>query len=205
MAIVLALLSVVAAALAPPAVAQVRHTVAPGESLSSIGAAQGMDAATLAEANGLAADAQLVAGEQILIPAVAPPVPPPPIDAATASAQGMVPIHHPSAATYLAPDAAASWEAMRAESLETYGVDLYPIGAQSGYRTHEQQAYFYELYLSGQGSPANPPGTSSHETGNAIDVATPAMRDVVDRIGARYGWAKVDAPDEWWHVTYVGG
>jgi LAS superfamily LD-carboxypeptidase LdcB len=190
--------------MAAPAGAQVTRAIEPGESLSSIAAAQGMDPATLAAANGLPADAQLVAGEEIVIPEVAP-VPPPPVDAATAAAQGMVPIHHPSASPYLAPDAAAAWEAMRAESLRTYGIDLYPIGPLSGYRTYEQQAYFYDLYLAGQGSPANPPGTSSHETGNAIDLATPAMRDVVDQIGARYGWAKVSAPGEWWHVDYVGG
>jgi LAS superfamily LD-carboxypeptidase LdcB len=185
--------------------AQLLRTVAPGESLSSIAAEQGIDSASLAAANGMAADAELVAGEQIEIPEAAPPASPPATDPATAAAQGMVPIHHPSAAPYLAPDAAAAWEAMRAESLQTYGVDLYPIGSLSGYRTYEQQAYFYELYLAGLGSPANPPGSSSHETGYAVDVATPAMRDVVDRIGARHGWAKVDAPGEWWHITFVGG
>jgi len=27
---------------------------------------------------------------------------------------------------------------------------------------------------------------------------------VVDQIWANYGWAKTEAPDEWWHVNYVG-
>jgi hypothetical protein len=27
---------------------------------------------------------------------------------------------------------------------------------------------------------------------------------VIDRIGAGYGWAKTEAPSEWWHVNYVG-
>jgi hypothetical protein len=31
------------------------------------------------------------------------------------------------------------------------------------------------------------------------------MRWVVDQIGNAFGWAKVTAEDEWWHVTYVGG
>ena len=30
------------------------------------------------------------------------------------------------------------------------------------------------------------------------------MRTVVDQIGANYGWAKTEAPDEWWHINYVG-
>jgi hypothetical protein len=30
------------------------------------------------------------------------------------------------------------------------------------------------------------------------------MRQVVDEIGANYGWSKVHAPGEWWHVDYVG-
>ena len=30
------------------------------------------------------------------------------------------------------------------------------------------------------------------------------MRTVIDQIGASYGWAKTEAPSEWWHVNYVG-
>ena len=48
------------------------------------------------------------------------------------------------------------------------------------------------------------PGTSSHEYGSALDLADPSMRTVVDQIGAKYGWAKTEAPSEWWHVNYVG-
>jgi LAS superfamily LD-carboxypeptidase LdcB len=94
---------------------------------------------------------------------------------------------------------------MREESLAVFGVDLYPLGPVSAYRTYEQQADLYESYLAGTGHPADPPGTSAHETGTALDVATPEMRDVIDQIGASYGWAKVEAPTEWWHVNYVGG
>jgi hypothetical protein len=28
--------------------------------------------------------------------------------------------------------------------------------------------------------------------------------DVVDQIGSEYGWSKVYAPGEWWHVDCVG-
>jgi LAS superfamily LD-carboxypeptidase LdcB len=73
-----------------------------------------------------------------------------------------------------------------------------------GYRTYAQQAYLYKLFLAGAGAPAEPAGASEHNLGIALDVATTQMRWVVDQIGWRYGWAKVTAPSEWWHVTYVG-
>ena len=71
----------------------------------------------------------------------------------------------------------------------------------SAYRTPAQQQELYDLYLSGQGAPANPPGTSTHEAGIAVDVAEPAMRDVIDQIGGGYGWSGT-IPSEWWHVEY---
>ena len=188
--------------LAQAASAHAVHTTVPGESLSSVAAANGTTVEALAAANGLSSEASLAVGQELTIPRSPPPPTP---DPATAAAQGMVPVHHPSAAPYLAPEAAAAWEAMRQEALASYGVDLYPAGSLSGYRTYEQQAALHELYLAGLGEPASPPGGSSHESGNAVDLATPQMREVVDEIGATYGWAKVEAPSEWWHVNYVGG
>jgi LAS superfamily LD-carboxypeptidase LdcB len=92
---------------------------------------------------------------------------------------------------------------MRAEALATYGVDLYPAGPLSAYRTYEEQAHLYQQFLDGIGAPANPPGTSSHGLGIAVDVADPVMREVIDQIGAAYGWVG-NIPSEWWHVAYVG-
>ncbi len=46
---------------------------------------------------------------------------------------------------------------MRDDSISNYGVDLYPAGPVSAYRTSEQQQELYDLYLSGEGAPANPP------------------------------------------------
>ena len=77
---------------------------------------------------------------------------------------------------YLASNAAANWNAMRQQSLSLYGIDLYPAGPLSAYRSYAQQLYLYDLYLSGQGSLAAPPGTSSHEYGIALDLADPSMR-----------------------------
>jgi LysM repeat protein len=117
------------------------------------------------------------------------------------------PIYCPSCSSgeaYLASNAAAAWNAMRAESLRFYGIDLYPAGPLSAYRSYAQQLYLYNLYASGQGALAAPPGTSSHEYGAALDLADPSMANVIDEIGVRYGWAKTEAASEWWHVNYVG-
>ena len=35
-------------------------------------------------------------------------------------------------------------------------------------------------------------------------LAEPYMRTIVDQIGGNYGWAKTEAPDEWWHINYIG-
>jgi LysM repeat protein len=121
------------------------------------------------------------------------------------SAPGMGHVPSPWGELHLLPAAADSWNAMRAESLNAYGIDIYPNGPISAYRTYEQQAALYDLFLAGQGAPANPPGTSSHESGVAVDLATEDMRWVIDQIGWKYGWGKVHAPDEWWHVDYLGG
>jgi LAS superfamily LD-carboxypeptidase LdcB len=93
---------------------------------------------------------------------------------------------------------------MRQESLRAYGIDLYPAGPFSAYRSYAQQLYLYDLYLSGHGNLAATPGSSAHEYGTAVDLADPSMRTVIDQIGARYGWVKDEAPSEWWHVNYVG-
>jgi LysM repeat protein len=165
------------------------HVVQPGETLSGVAAANGLTTEAVAAANGRAADAWLIAGETIQIPA---------------PGTGVVTGDPGSAASLgLVPGAAESWDAMRAEALASYGVDLQPAGPLSGYRTYEEQAYLYDLYLAGQGAPANPPGSSTHEYGIAVDLADPVMRDVVDQIGAAYGWVGTIA-SEWWHVEYVG-
>ena len=83
---------------------------------------------------------------------------------------------------------------MRQAALATYGIDIYPAGSLSAYRTWEQQSYLYNLYLAGLGAPANPPGTSSHEYGTAVDLASPEMRTVIDQLGPTYGWGRSTGP-----------
>jgi LysM repeat protein len=181
-----------------PAGGGASHTVAAGESLSSVAAANGITVEALASANGVSSDAFLVEGQSIEVP-VGPGIPAAPPE------PGMASIPSPWGPLQLRADAAQAWIAMRAEALRLYGVELQPEGPVSAYRTYEQQSELYDLYLSGQGAPARPPGSSSHELGLSVDVATPEMRSIIDQIGAQFGWGKVNAPGEWWHVDYVGG
>lgn len=64
-----AAVATLAAACAPAAQGDAVHTVAAGESLSSIAAIDAVSVDALAAANGLAADAELVAGSTVAIPA----------------------------------------------------------------------------------------------------------------------------------------
>jgi LysM repeat protein len=185
------------------------HVVQPGETLWGIAAANGISEPSLAAYNGLATDAYLISGQTISIPALSatgsatssstststssgPPVP------------GLSPIYCPCGTVYLRSDAAAAWESMRQASIADFGIDLYPDGPISAYRTWTQQNFLYNSFLDGTGAPADPPGTSSHELGTAVDVATPQMRWAIDQIGAQYGWGKSHGPGEWWHVDYLG-
>jgi len=215
------------------ALAAAPHTVLPGETLWSIAAANNLTTRTVAVYNGLPETAQLLVGTTVYVPTVqegtaalasgAPAVAPPTIASAAqgsvamgapepetlsttiAPAPGMGHVPSPYGQLHLVPAAADAWNAMRAEALSAYGIDIYPGGPVSAYRTYEQQSELYGAFLAGYGAPANPPGTSSHELGTAVDVASPEMRSVIDQIGWKYGWAKVNGPGEWWHVDYVGG
>jgi LysM repeat protein len=186
-----------------PAQAAVPHIVQPGETLWSIAAANNFTTRTLAAFNGLSEDARIIAGTTLKIPTEAEGAAA--LADAGVSSSSAAPAAPAADAPYgLAPGAAESWSAMRADAQANYGVDLYPSeGPLSAFRTYEQQAQLYELYLSGQGAPANPPGTSTHDLGLAVDLATPEMRSVIDQIGPTYGWHAPHS-NEWWHVEYWG-
>src|SRR5215207_7145016 len=162
----------------PAALAAAPHRVLPGETLWSISAANNLTTRTF-EAE--------------------------PATTAIVPAPGMGHVPSPYGELHLSPAAADAWNAMRAEASTVYGIDIYPGGPASAYRTYAQQSQLYGAFLAGQGAPANPPGTSSHESGTAVDLQTPDMRWVIDQIGSRYGWGKIHAPGEWWHVDYLGG
>ena len=203
------MVSLVCLATSTAAHGAVAHVVVPGETLTGIAAVNGLSAADVAAWNGLPADYFVIAGETINIPslaeagvvdpavAVADPAAP-----AAARVYGLATITGPMGSVQLDSAAAVAFESMRADSLAQFGIDLFPDGSLSGYRTYEQQAYLYDLFLSGQGAPANPPGTSTHELGIAIDLSDPSMRTVVDQIGPSYGWYGISS--EWWHIEYSG-
>ncbi|MFL5859767.1 MAG: LysM peptidoglycan-binding domain-containing protein [Solirubrobacteraceae bacterium] len=178
------------------------HTVVTGDTLSGIAAANGTTADAIAAANGISVDSVITTGQTLAIPSVTSSST---STTSSAPASGLAPIYCPCGTDYLAAPAAAEWNAMRQASISTYGVDIYPAGPLSAYRTYDQQAYLYQQYLNGTGAPANPPGTSPHELGDSVDVATPEMRSIVDSIGSSYAWGKVHGPSEWWHVDYLGG
>lgn len=126
-----------------------------------------------------------------------------------ASSSDLAPVYIPSNRASLAKDGAAAWNTMRLCSV-TSGVDLYPgpssaTPARTAYRDYAGQLYVWHLYQTGRGALAAFPGTSNHGTGRAVDLALVRMRLYVTNHGAQFGWRKIEAPSEWWHVNYVGG
>lgn len=99
----------------------------------------------------------------------------------------------------LANEAAAAWNAGPAKA------GLRPLGSNSSYRDFAGQQFFWNEFQAGRGNLAAVPGTSNHGWGIAIDLRDPWMRTWIDEHGHEYGWAKTEAPSEWWHVNYVGG
>lgn len=68
----------------------------------------------------------------------------------------------------------------------------------SSFRTYAQQAALYELYKSGKGNLAAPPGSSLHESGLAIDArGTPEWELAMARNGF-----KRTVKSEPWHWEY---
>lgn len=112
----------------------------------------------------------------------------------------------PIAGGRLRRDAAAAWNAMNVEARQR-GLELRPTGSRSSYRTHAEQLAFWELYRTGRGALAARPGTSNHGWGLAVDVPTVAMQNLINEIGAKYGWQKKwsDAPSEPWHFKWREG
>lgn len=193
----------------PAGAAAVPHTVQPGETLSGIAAVNGLSAETVASWNGISSDTYVIAGQTIEVPpatevgTTSTTTTAEPATEGIAPAPGMGHIDSPWGQLHLDPAAADSWNAMADAAMAQFGIDLHPAGTVSAYRTYEQQSALYDQYLAGTGAPANPPGSSTHELGVAVDVATPEMRSVIDQIGAQYGWYGT-IPSEWWHVSWGG-
>jgi hypothetical protein len=76
-----------------------------------------------------------------------------------------------------------------------------PIAINSGYRSTEEQAQLYEMYLNGTGNLAAPPGSSNHESGEAADAE---LTDEQRALLPKYGLGTPVAGEPW-HVELVGG
>lgn len=100
----------------------------------------------------------------------------------------------------LAREAARAWNAPHGPA----DAGCLPAGSRSSYRTLAEQWIAWNDYLNG-GALAAYPGTSEHGCGKAMDLLAVWMRAWIDEHGARFGWKKVEAFSEWWHVNYVGG
>lgn len=102
------------------------------------------------------------------------------------------------------PDAALTWNAMRADYVAAGGrpEEFVPAGPNSSARGLPAQRHFY----ANQPPPAAVPGTSNHGWGLAVDVLTRAAAAWIMRNGRRYGWSWDEGQrvGEWWHFRYVG-
>jgi TP901 family phage tail tape measure protein len=76
-------------------------------------------------------------------------------------------------------------------------------GINSGFRSRAKQQALYDLYKSGRGNLAAPPGNSNHERGLAVDVSQP---DQFARAMARMGEGRLyrKVPGEPWHFSTTG-
>lgn len=118
-------------------------------------------------------------------PAVAPPPPPPP-SGPPRLAKGTENIN---------PLLLQRFDAFRSFVWKEYGVT---IEIRSGFRSTAEQAELFRTLPAGY---ANPPGTSQHEKGNAIDY-TP-YKPEFNRHLPMFGMKLPFAPKEQWHVEIV--
>ncbi len=102
------------------------------------------------------------------------------------------------------PEAAATWNAMRARFIADGGNPDHfkPGGPNSSARSLAAQRRFW----SSQPPPAAVPGTSNHGWGIAVDIPFPDAQAWLRRNAGRYGWshdegARVGEP---WHFRYRG-
>lgn len=104
----------------------------------------------------------------------------------------------------LRDDAAQAWFALLAAAKRA-GFNL---TVNSAFRDNSQQTYLYNLYKTGKGNLAAPPGWSNHQMGTAIDIGgvggfgTPAFNWLASNAPS-FGF-KNDVSTEFWHWHFVG-
>jgi D-alanyl-D-alanine carboxypeptidase len=95
---------------------------------------------------------------------------------------------------------ARAFLAMHEEAARS-GVEL---TINSGFRSHEQQAWLYRAWREGWGNFAARPGYSNHQSGRALDldVRDPATFSWLERHARRFGFRRTIAREPW-HWEYV--
>ncbi|MFO0633883.1 MAG: M15 family metallopeptidase [Nannocystaceae bacterium] len=93
-----------------------------------------------------------------------------------------------------------------AAAAEDDGVDIHVV---SGFRTMQEQEYFYMCYeccCCNNCNLAAQPGYSNHQSGHALDLNTsdPGVYDWLDAHGESYGFSRT-VPSEDWHWEWWGG
>lgn len=79
------------------------------------------------------------------------------------------------------------------------------LGLNSGFRTMDEQRYFYDCYKTGRcngGNLAARPGYSNHQNGRAVDVSN-SRSSWVQNNASRFGFRRT-VPSEPWHFEYFG-
>jgi D-alanyl-D-alanine carboxypeptidase len=81
------------------------------------------------------------------------------------------------------------------------GVELW---IRSGYRSWEEQEWFYAAWKSGYGNKAAKPGHSNHQAGRALDLDLDlaGSYDWLERHARQYGFKRTVAGEPW-HWEYV--
>lgn len=79
------------------------------------------------------------------------------------------------------------------------------LKVNSAWRSNEEQAALYALFLSGKGNLAAPVGWSNHEAGTAVDVESDSGRNAeffwLTKNAARFGFYRT-VPSEPWHWEF---
>ncbi len=106
---------------------------------------------------------------------------------------------------FLRSDAAKSYNKMYAAARKQ-GITL---AVNDGFRSMSEQQYLYNLYKSGRGNVAAPPGYSNHQNGIATDIQVggwgTSTFNWLARNAGRYGFSNAEgrSVNEPWHWVYV--
>lgn len=127
-----------------------------------------------------------------------------------ASVLARIPGSGPFGGPRLRKDAARAYNAMAAEAMVRWGIDMSLSEGDIGrsYRNFHRQEIARAFWCGlGHCENAAVPGTSNHGWGLAVDLMNRQQRWVIDKIGRFYGFSKSwsDAPKEWWHIKYRPG